>query len=67
MKQKDVREALRAAVHSGIDAWLCQATAAKKLQIGGVVISAPNRLKVRMVDEEFKPHTYNILIEEATR
>lgn len=67
MKQKDVKEALRAAVHSGIDAWLTQETNNEHIKLGGVVLSAPNRLKVRLVDSEFRPHTYNILIEEATR
>lgn len=67
MKQKDVREALRASAHAGVEQWLTQETNNGKIKLGGVVLSAPNRLKVRLVDAEFRPHTYNILIEEAAK
>ena len=67
MKAKEVKDGMRTAVHAGVQQWIDRESANGTLKLGGVVLSAPNRLKVRLVDSEFKPHTFNVLIEEASR
>lgn len=67
MKQNEMRQSLRTALHEAINHWIGQESAAGRLKIGGITITGPYRIKAQLVDSEFRPHTYNILIEEAAK
>lgn len=66
MKAKELKAALIAAIEKGVqEHFLKAAQHDGELLLGGVVMSGNHRFKVRVVDKDYHPHTYTIIIEEG--
>lgn len=66
MKAKELKALLMTAIEVGIkESFLRDQQAVGLLLLGGVVMSTATRFKVRVVDKDYHPHTYTIIIEEG--
>lgn len=59
-----LRARLMAAAEAGVQRWLAEEQGNNQIKLGGVTMSGPGRLKVQVVDAEFKSHTYVLVVEE---
>lgn len=68
MKKTEMKARLVVAVDAGVGKYFLTAEQESgELKLGGVVAAGPSRLKVRVVDKDFRPHTYLITIEEIAQ
>jgi hypothetical protein len=68
MKGKEMRARITVAVEEGIKQYFLQVEHTNgELTVGGVVLSAPGKLKLRVVDKDYRPFTYIITIAEGER
>lgn len=54
-----------ALVHGVEQAYIAAESSNGELLLGGVVHHGPSKLKVRVVDKDYRPHTWIITIEES--
>lgn len=68
MKVKEMKARVVGAVDQGINEFFLKPEQCNgELKLGGVISAGPSKLKLRVVDKDFRPHTYLITIEETAQ
>lgn len=64
MTKKELKGKLHAQLMQAVNELIREGTVNEELKTGGVTAFGPNYLKVKMVDADYRPHSFTICIQE---